>query len=176
MWGRKGARIVFRLSTTRRMTYTVVAAAVLSSLIWNQGALGSRADAARQLGSCFATAALRASASASPRPALREPKEPRGTCRRCTARPPSRSQPPPFPGSRGLRCPGPSLRNANGCPARVPPRQNACGRSSAEPEYPRALARLPQASARTQPSAGHQLVFFADPFALLKTSARDRYG
>jgi hypothetical protein len=41
------------------------------------------------------------------------------------------------------------------------------------PESPRAL---PQSSARAQPSAGHQLVFFADPFALLRTSARDRYG
>jgi hypothetical protein len=39
-----GARIVFRLSTTRtlRVMYTVVAAAALSSLIWNQGALRSR--------------------------------------------------------------------------------------------------------------------------------------
>jgi hypothetical protein len=35
--GRIGARIVFRLSTARRMTYTVVAAACRSSLIWNHG-------------------------------------------------------------------------------------------------------------------------------------------
>jgi hypothetical protein len=35
----RGARIVFRLSTTRTLcvTYTVVAAAAGSSLIWNQG-------------------------------------------------------------------------------------------------------------------------------------------
>jgi ABC-type bacteriocin/lantibiotic exporter with double-glycine peptidase domain len=40
--GRIGARIVFRLSKTRRITYTLVAAAWGSSLIWNQGALRSR--------------------------------------------------------------------------------------------------------------------------------------
>jgi hypothetical protein len=36
--------MVFRLSTVRtlRVTYTVVAAAALSSFIWNQGALRSR--------------------------------------------------------------------------------------------------------------------------------------
>ena len=37
-----GDRMVFKLSATRRMTYTVVAAAAGSSLIWNQGALRSR--------------------------------------------------------------------------------------------------------------------------------------
>jgi hypothetical protein len=37
VWGRIGARMAFRLSTARGITYTVVAAAALSSLIWNQG-------------------------------------------------------------------------------------------------------------------------------------------
>ena len=42
VWGRIGARIVFRLSTTRRMMYALVATAWWSSLIWHQGALPSR--------------------------------------------------------------------------------------------------------------------------------------
>ena len=50
--GRIGARIVFRLSTVRRMTYTLVAATALSSLLWNHGALRSGRSAARRDRTC----------------------------------------------------------------------------------------------------------------------------
>ena len=123
-----GARIVFGLSATRMMTYTLVAAAWRSSLIWNQGALQSRPAPSAAEASPLAS---RACASASPRPVLREPKERRGTCRRCTGRPASRTRPLPFPEAPGPLRRSPALRNSKGLPAWVPPRRSACRQSSA---------------------------------------------
>lgn len=84
-----GVRIVFGVSATRMMTYTLVAAAWRSSLIWKQGDLRSRPALSAAEASPLAS---RACGSASPRPVLRVPKERRRTCRRCTGRSPSRPQ------------------------------------------------------------------------------------
>jgi hypothetical protein len=90
-----------------------------------------------------------------PQAQVREPKEQRETCRCCTARPPSRTQPLPFPAGPGPRRQG--LRDA-AVEALVGKAQHAVGHALRAPGLgARASTEL---SRGPQPSGGYQLVSF----------------